>query len=270
MNSDSFVGGWVCLLLAFLVGWALSSSSLFLLFSLLVEEGSATSCFDLLTLTSSASTPLLSWLLTLARLWPCLLLLLRWLLLAEGSKLVLAVVWLLLLVFASCCWLACGCSGGKSWRWLAALVLAAAVIIAGGEEPPASQSSLLLLSCLATGSQHRAGASGSSSRSQRQQEQSALLTALDGACWLLLLLLVVGCCCCSLVVVVVLLLLVPAAGGTSGWLAGCSAWPARRAKEEPACCVGCCLAQATPSLQLLGQHLKQNIFSVASIWLHNL
>ena len=121
MNSDSFVGGWVCLLLAFLVGWALSSSSLFLLFSLLVEEGSATSCFDLLTLTSSASTPLLSWLLTLARLWPCLLLLLRWLLLAEGSKLVLAVVWLLLLVFASCCWLACGCSGGKSWRWLAAL-----------------------------------------------------------------------------------------------------------------------------------------------------
>ena len=269
MNSDSFVGGWVCLLLAFLVGWALSSSSLFLLFSLLVEEGSATSCFDLLTLTSSASTPLLSWLLTLARSWPCLLLLLRWLLLAEGSKLVLAVVWLLLLVFASCCWLACGCSGGKSWRWLAALVLAAAVIIAGGEEPPASQSSLLLLSCLATGSQHRAGASGSSSRSQRQQEQSALLTALDGAgcccccsCWLLLLLTCCCCCCCS-----------PSSCASSRWhfwLAGCSAWPARRAKEEPACCVGCCLAQATPSLQLLGQHLKQNIFSVASIWLHNL
>ena len=87
--------------------------SLFLLFSLLVEEGSATSCFDLLTLTSSASsTPLLlSWLLTLARSWPCLLLL-RWLL-AEGGVGVAAAP-------LSCCWLACGCSGGKSWRWLLA------------------------------------------------------------------------------------------------------------------------------------------------------
>ena len=93
---------WVCFLLL-LVGCALPSSSLLLLSLLLaaVGQGGLTSCFDLLlTLTDFFfSAPLLS--------SPCLL---RWLL-AEGGAGVAAAP-------LSCCWLACGCSGGKSWRWL--------------------------------------------------------------------------------------------------------------------------------------------------------
>ena len=157
VNRDSFVGGWVCLLLAFLVGWALSSSSLFLLFSLLVEEGSATSCFDLLTLTSSASTPLLSWLLTLApRSWPCLLLL------AEAGRqagagggvvaaprlcfLLLACLWVLrrqqVLALAGCSCPCCCCDHRGRRGAASQSIITALALLPGHWQPAQSRRSL--------------------------------------------------------------------------------------------------------------------------------